>query len=330
MNDKSVNYGTLLREGFAYLLENYPDVFLLGQGLWSPWYVGSSMTDLDKEFGKDRVIDSPVSEAAVTGLGVGASLLGTRPVIIHPRIDFMLYAVDPIVNQAAKWSSMFSGQASPNVTIRGLINRGGEQGAQHSQALHSWFAHVPGLKVAMPYDPIDARDMLIASVLDDSPTIFIDDRWLYEIEPENYTIPEPKPLNSFSPKKLIKGNDITIVASSYSVVTAKEVCNSLELDGIKAELFDIRLISPLDLETVKESVAKTKRIAVIDGGWSFCGLSGEIIAEIATTLDTNSFLSKPMRFTIKDSPAPTSSILEKIYYPNAEDIIEEIKKTILV
>ena len=328
MSDQKVNYGTLLREGFAYLLDNYPEVFLLGQGLWSPWYVGSSMTDLDKEFGKDRVIDSPVSEAAVTGLGVGASLLGTRPVIIHPRIDFMLYAVDPIVNQAAKWSSMFSGQASPNVTIRGIINRGGEQGAQHSQALHSWFAHIPGLKVAMTYDPIDARDMLISSVLDDSPTIFIDDRWLYELEPESYTKPQIKTLDSFIPRRINDGNDLTIVASSYSVFTAKEVCKKLELEGIGSDLFDIRLISPMDLDIVRQSVTKTKRIVVIDGGWSFCGLSSEIISDIVTKVDSNVLVDKPMRYTIEAAPAPTSSKLEDTYYPDASKISKEIKKII--
>ena len=326
MSDQKLNYGTLLREGFAYLLDNYPEVFLLGQGLWSPWYVGSSMTDLDKEFGKDRVIDSPVSEAAVTGLGVGASLLGTRPVIIHPRIDFMLYAVDPIVNQAAKWSSMFSGQASPNVTIRGIINRGGEQGAQHSQALHSWFAHIPGLKVAMPYDPIDARDMLIASVLDDSPTIFIDDRWLYELEPESYVEPEIKSLSSFTPNKINKGNDLTIVASSYSVITAKDVCENLKNEGIESDLFDIRLISPMNLDDVRQSVEKTKNLVVIDGGWSFCGLSSEIITDVVTNIESNTLINRPMRFTIESSSAPTSSELEKIYYPDARNISEEIKK----
>ena len=159
------NYGEAIREGFHYILKNYPESFVIGQGLWSPWYVGNSMTNLDVEFGKDRIIDTPVSEAACTGLAVGASLYGSKPVVVHPRIDFMLYAMDPIVNQAAKWSHMTGGQSSPGVTVRGIINRGGEQGAQHSQSLHSWFSHIPGLRVVMPYSVKDARDMLIASVL---------------------------------------------------------------------------------------------------------------------------------------------------------------------
>ena len=159
------NYGKSILNAFDYLLVNYPEVFVIGQGLWSPWYVGTTMTDLDVKFGKERVIDTPVSESACTGAAVGASLAGMRPIIVHPRMDFMLYAMDAIVNQAAKWSHMFGGQAHPGVTIRAIINRGGEQGAQHSQALHSWFAHIPGLRVVMPSTPKDARDLLISSVL---------------------------------------------------------------------------------------------------------------------------------------------------------------------
>ena len=176
-----MNYGGAICSGFEYLLDTYPDVFVIGQGVWSPWYVGNSMADLDKKFGKDRIIDTPVSEAVTTGAAVGASLCGLKPIVVHPRMDFMLYAMDPIVNQAAKWSHMFGGQASPGLTIRAIINRGGEQGAQHSQALHSWFAHVPGLRVVMPATVQDARDLLIAAVRCPDPVIFIDDRWLYEV-----------------------------------------------------------------------------------------------------------------------------------------------------
>jgi len=157
------SYGTAILSAFEYLLNKYPEVFVIGQGLWSPWYVGNSMTDLDKKFGVKRIIDTPVSESACTGAAVGASLCGMKPIVVHPRMDFMLYAMDAIVNQAAKWSHMVGGQAHPGVTIRAIINRGGEQGAQHSQALHSWFAHIPGLRVVMPYSVADARDLLVAT-----------------------------------------------------------------------------------------------------------------------------------------------------------------------
>ena len=180
--DGTYNYGTALLAGFEWLLDKHPEVFVIGQGLWSPWYVGNSMTDLDKKFGVERIIDTPVSESAVTGAAVGAALAGKKPIVVHPRMDFMLYAMDAIVNQAAKWRHMIGGQAEVPVTIRGIVNRGGEQGAQHSQALHSWFAHIPGLRVVMPASVADARDLLIASVLSPDPVVFIDDRWLYAQE----------------------------------------------------------------------------------------------------------------------------------------------------
>ena len=158
------------------------------------------MRDLDKLYGKNRIIDTPVSENAVTGAAVGASLCGMKPIVVHPRMDFMLYAMDPIINQAAKWSYMFGGQANPQLTIRSIINRGGEQGAQHSQLLHSLFAHIPGLRVVMPFSVRDARDLLISSVLCEDPVIFIDDRWLYDQED---TIDEVKieDLSDQSPKE---------------------------------------------------------------------------------------------------------------------------------
>ena len=181
-NKVAYNYGTAILAAFEYLLDTYPEVFVIGQGLWSPWYVGNSMTDLDKKFGKHRIIDTPVAESACTGAAVGAALAGMKPIVVHPRLDFMLYAMDAVVNQAAKWSHMTGGQAHPSMTIRGIINRGGEQGAQHSQALHAWFAHVPGLRVVMPSTVADARDLLIASALCRDPVVYIDDRWLYDLE----------------------------------------------------------------------------------------------------------------------------------------------------
>ena len=176
MNNKKISYAEAILSAYEYLLDKYPEVFVIGQGLWSPWYVGNSMKDLDKKYGTDRIIDTPLSESAVTGMAVGASLCGSNPIVVHPRIDFMLYAMDAVANQAAKWSHMTGNQASPSVTFRGIINRGGEQGAQHSQSLHSWFAHLPGLRVLMPFSVEDARDMLISATLSKDPVIYIDDR----------------------------------------------------------------------------------------------------------------------------------------------------------
>lgn len=314
-----LNYGTAIRAAHEYLLENHPDVFVLGQGVWSPWYVGNSMTDLDKQFGRGRVIDTPVSEAACTGAATGASLCGYRPIVIHPRIDFMILACDAIVNQAAKWAHMLGGKARPAVTIRGIVNRGGEQGAQHSQALHSWFAHVPGLRVVMPATVADARDLFIASVLSDDPVLFIDDRWCYAQE-EDLPPPVDVDLNAIKPAVRRDGKDVTLVAASYSVCLALEAAKKLEAQGISAEVIDLRVVNPLDYDAAVASVQKTGRLIAVDGGWSNCGLAGEIIAGVSERVAPGTFKAAPARVTIVDAPAPTSKPLEDIYYPKADDI----------
>ena len=212
---RCLTYVQAIREAHVQLLENDPRVFVIGQGLWSPWYAGSSLQDLDKDFGKDRIIDSPVSENATTGAAVGAAIAGMRPIVFHPRMDFMLLAVDPIVNQAANWSYLFAGQVNVPLVIRAVINRGGEQGAQHSQALQAMFAHIPGLKVVMPSTPYDAKGLLLAASNDGNPVMYIDDRWLYEEEGE---VPEEmyfSPIGKAAIRK--EGRDVTIVAISYMV-----------------------------------------------------------------------------------------------------------------
>lgn len=318
-----VTYGKAIREGFSYLLKNHPDVFIIGQGLWSPWYVGSSMTELEKEFGKERVLDSPVSENATTGLAVGASLCGYRPVVVHPRIDFMILATDPIVNQAAKWSHMLGGQAHPAVTVRGIVNRGGEQGAQHSQALHSWYAHIPGLKVVMPSTTQDARDLMIASVLSDDPVLYIDDRWLYDLEDD---LPEASPvdLNCIGPRRDVEGSDITLVASSYSTEICRLAAKELETQGVQAEIIDLRLLNPLNYDLIVESVQKTGRLIAVDGSWENCGLAGEIIAGVTERVSHTTWRAAAQRITLPSAPAPTSKALEDIFYPKPQDVVKMV------
>ena len=317
---RSYNYGTAMLAAFEYLLDTYPEVFVIGQGLWSPWYVGNSMTDLDKKYGVARIIDTPVSESACTGAAVGASLAGMRPIVVHPRIDFMLYAMDAVVNQAAKWSHMVGGQAHPAVTIRGIINRGGEQGAQHSQALHSWFAHIPGLRVVMPATVADARDLLIASVLCDDPVMYIDDRWLYS---QTDDLPEVKEidLRSVGPQCIAVGVDISLVACGYSTLLALQARDQLASHGISAEVVDLRVLNPFDPTAVVESVRKTGRLLVVDGGWRTCGMSAEVIAAVAERLTPGELRAAPRRITLPDAPAPTSRVLEKIYYPDVDQVV---------
>jgi len=222
---------------------------------------------------------------------------------------------------------MFGGQAHPGVTIRGIINRGGEQGAQHSQALHAWFAHVPGLRVVMPSTVEDARNLLIASVLCKDPVIYIDDRWLYEQEDDLSSIVEldlktQKPLISF------EGKDVTIIASGHSSYMVRNASKKLKDLNISPEIIDVRILNPLYMNDIIKSVKKTKRLLVVDPGWISSGFSAELIAKVVENLDINCLKSPPVRIALPDAPAPTSRVLEKEYYTSEEDIISAIKNLI--
>jgi pyruvate dehydrogenase E1 component beta subunit len=285
------------------------------------------MTDLEKEFGTSRVIDTPVSEVAATGAGLGAALCGYRPVVIHPRMDFMLLAVDQIVTQAANWSSMFGGSVAAPVTIRAIINRGGEQGAQHSQALHAWFAHVPGLRVVMPSTPADARDLLIASVLSNDPVLYIDDRWLYELDEELPPVRELE-LSEVKPVVRRRGDDVTLVSSGFSSLLATRAADALMGRGISADVIDLRVLNPIDDRAILESVRRTRRLVVIDGGYEPCGIAAEIVARVCCSLPPNTLLSSPARVTLPFAPAPTSRRLEECYYPTADSVVEQVLATV--
>jgi acetoin:2,6-dichlorophenolindophenol oxidoreductase subunit beta len=317
----TTGYGAAIRDGFEHLLANHSEVFAIGQGLWSPWYVGNSMTDLDSQFGRERVIDTPVSELGCTGAALGAALCGYRPIVIHPRVDFMLLAVDQIVTQAAKWRSMFGGQVSAPITVRAIINRGGEQGAQHSQSLQSWFAHVPGLRVVMPSTPTDARDLLIASVLSDDPVLYLDDRWLYGLEEELPPIQE-RNLAKEGPRLTRTGADLTLVGCSYSAHLCREAAARLSANGIECDVIDLRVLNPLDATLIISSVKKTGRLLAVDGDWRACGMAAEVIASIAEALDPRVMRAAPRRVTLPDAPAPTSNPLERSYYPTVDYIVQ--------
>jgi len=318
---RTLTYAQAIREAHAQLLALDARVFVMGQGLWSPWYAGTSLEGLDREFGCARVVDTPVSENAVTGMALGAALAGMRPIVFHPRMDFMLLAMDPIVNQAANWSYLFGGRAEGRggapLVIRAVINRGGEQGAQHSQALHAMFMHVPGLKVVMPSTPSDAKGLLLAAVADPGPVLYIDDRWLYaesgEVSAEPFTIPLGEAVVRRG------GADVTLIGISWMAAECLRAAGILEREGIDAEVIDLRSLKPWDKAMVAASVARTGRAVVADGGWRTAGASAEIAAEIAERCFAD--LAAPVgRVTLPDAPAPASRAAEQAYYPGAEQI----------
>lgn len=325
MNTRPLTYAQAIREALAQMMERDPRVFVIGQGVWSPWYVGTSMQDLDRQFGRERVIDSPVSENATTGVGIGAALAGMRPVVIHPRVDFMLLAVDQLVNEAANWCYMFGGQVSVPIVIRPIINRGGEQGAQHSQALHAWFMHVPGLKVVMPATPYDAKGLLVASILDDNPVLYVDDRWLYmetaDVPEELYSVP----IGQAAVRRA--GRDATVVAISYMVKAAVEAGERLSHEGVDVEIIDVRSLKPLDDATILASVRKTGHVVVADSWWRTCGAAAEISARISEHA-FDALRAPVARVALPDVPAPTSRALEGVYYVGADHIAAAVRRVL--
>ncbi|WP_239026785.1 alpha-ketoacid dehydrogenase subunit beta [Geomonas oryzisoli] len=306
-------------------MERDETVMLIGQGVKSPWYVGNTAQGLLARFGARRVIDTPVSENAMTGAAVGAALAGMRPIVEHPRMDFMLYAIDPIVNEAANWFYMNGGKLPVPAVIWGVINRGGEQGAQHSQALHALFAHIPGLKVVMPATPADAKGLMVAAVQDNNPVVFIDDRWLYgleEVVPEEfYSIPLGKGVIRR------QGSDVTIVAVSYMVREALKAAEELAQHGIEAEIIDPRTVKPLDFDLIHKSLQKTGRLVVADGGWKTCGVAAEIAA-LAAEKAFSCLRAPVLRVTLPDLPAPASRTLEAAYYPVSADIVTAVNRLV--
>ncbi|MCY3022087.1 MAG: pyruvate dehydrogenase complex E1 component subunit beta [Planctomycetota bacterium] len=315
---RMLSYGAALAEALMQEMERDPAVYLIGQGVNSPWYVGNSTKGILERFGPERVIDTPVAENAETGIAIGSAMCGMKPVVIHPRMDFCLLALEQIVSQAANWSYMFDGQVSVPVCIRPIINRGGEQAAQHSQALHAHYAHIPGLKVVMPATARDAKGLLIAAIRDPNPVVFIDDRWLYAVEGD---VPEEPFAEEIGVAKVLReGKDLSIVAVSYLVQESLKAADQLAAQGISAEVLDVRTVRPLDERTILESLARTGRMVVADSGWSMCGVSAEIAALAAGP--GFGYLRAPVeRVTLPPCPAPMCKPHEEAYFPRARHVV---------
>ena len=246
-------------------------------------------------------------------------MLGMRPIMTHQRVEFALLAVEQIVNQAAK-ASYVCGLRMP-IVIRLIVGRGWGQGPQHSQSLHSWFAHIPGLKVIMPVTPHDAKGMLISAVKDNNPVIIFEHRWLHSIRGE---VPQGMYEVPIGKARLVKkGHDITLVAMSHMVVEAVRAANWMEDQGISVEIIDVRSLKPLDQETLLNSVRRTGRLVVADTAWKSAGFSGEIISLIAEKA-FESLQAPPRRVTYPDVPTPASPALAKCFYPNASDLVREM------
>lgn len=322
MTSRQLKFVQALNEAQDLCLANDPRVYIMGLGAPDAAAIFGSNRGLAEKY-PGRVLDMPLAESAMTGVGLGSALTGMRPIMTHIRLEFAMLAIDQIVNQAAKWHYMFGGQATAPMVIRLVVGRGWGQGPQHSQSLQSWFAHVPGLKVIMPATPHDAKGLLIAAVEDENPVVCIEHRWLYNIHgpvPEGvYRVPIGEP------HVLRKGKDVTIVASSYMTLEAVRAADELAKEGIDAEIVDLRTLNPFDESRVLESVRKTGRLIVADTSWRSVGFPAEVITRVVEGAFAD-LKEAPIRVTLPDVPTPTTRALANYYYPLTHDIVAAARK----
>jgi len=318
---RKITYGEAIKEALEIAMSADDSVICYGLGVDDPKGIFGTTLGLQEQFGEDRVFDMPTAENAMTGIGIGAAIYGLKPVMVHQRLDFFLLAMDQLVNNGAKWHFMFGGQDSVPLTIRLILGRGWGQGPTHSQNLQSWFAHIPGLKVVMPATARDAKGLLLSSIFDNNPVIFLEHRWLHNLEGE-------VPLDDYRVEigkaaVLREGTDITIVSMSYMTIEALHACDALGKIGISCELVDLRTVRPIDWETINLSVKKTGKLIALDTGTRTLSVAGEIVATVAEEC-WNDLKKAPKRITMPDSPEPTSFELSKDYYVGAVNIVEEV------
>lgn len=320
-----LKYGEAIAEATVQAMDRNPRAVVMGVGVADAKGVFGTTLAAFKKFGPSRVVETPLSENTLTGVCVGASLHGHRPILVHARNDFLMLTMDQIVNHAAKWRYMSGGRLRVGLVIRCIVGRGWGQAAQHSQSLQAMFAHVPGLKVALPATASDAKGLLIAAVEDDSPVIFIEHRWLYDMsEPvpeEPYTIP----LGRATVRR--EGRDVTIVATSHMVHEALAASETLAKEGVDVEVLDLRTVRPLDEAAILASVGKTGRLVVADTGGKAFGVAAEIAA-LAVERAFSSLKAPVRRVALPDAPTPCSHILEKAFYPGAPQIAEAVRKVV--
>lgn len=316
-----MKYSEAILEATRAAMEADSSIYFMGQGATGPKALYGTAKGLKDLFGPTRVMDMPLSENALTGVAVGSAIGGMRPILAFHRVDFFLHACDQLINNAAKWHYMSAGKIKIPLVIRLIIGRGWGQGPQHSQSLHSLFAHIPGLKVVMPATAADAKGLLTTAIKDNNPTLFLEHRWLHEtfgpVPEENEAIP-------FGRANIVKeGKDVTIITSSFMTLEALKAAHLLEENHVSAEVIDLRSIQPLDKETLIKSVRRTGRVLVADCDWKTCGFAAEVLATL-TEEAFNDLKAPPIRVAYPDRNNPTSWSLANHYYPTAKVIAMEV------
>jgi pyruvate dehydrogenase E1 component beta subunit len=313
-----IRFVDAIAEACAQEMERDERVFVFGLDVDDHKSIQGSTAGLVEKFGPERCFGTPLSEDAMTGLAVGAAMAGYRPVHVHIRMDFMMLAMNQLVNMAAKSHYMYNGQVKVPLVVRTMIGRSWGQGAQHSQALHSMFMHVPGLKVVAPSNAHDAKGALIAAIRDDNPVIFMEHRLLCNMQ--SFVSEEAFATEIGKGRVMHEGKDVTIVGVSHMVIEALRASHYLEKAGISAEVIDPIWLAPLDMDLIIESVRKTGRLLVVDNAWLNCGASAEILTRVMEALPGKPLSMARMGFA--PTPCPTTKPLENLFYPNGKTIAE--------
>jgi pyruvate/2-oxoglutarate/acetoin dehydrogenase E1 component len=320
---RQISFCDALNEAMSQEMERDPSVFVYGIGVPDHKKIFGSTVGLAEKFGPERCFDTPLCEETMTGFGLGAAIGGMRPIHVHIRVDFLVLAMNQLINMISSYTYSTLGKIGVPMVIRAVVGRGWGQGYQHSKSLHSLFAHIPGLKVVMPTTPHDAKGLLTAAIRDNNPVIFIEHRWLYWAEADVPEEPFTIPLGQAN--TLREGDDITIVATSWMNIEALKAAEILERRGVSVEIVDPRTIAPFDSQLVTDSVNRTRQCIVADIDWLNCGFS----AEVATNVYEKCFsrLKSPItRIGFAQTPCPTTRNLENEFYPNATSIIRAVEE----
>jgi pyruvate/2-oxoglutarate/acetoin dehydrogenase E1 component len=312
-------YIQAIQEALRQEMERDPDIFIAGEDVQRGMFgvTGGVQT----AFGENRVVNTPISEAAIIGLAVGSAACGLRPVVEIMFMDFMGVAMDQIMNQMAKMKYMFGGKVRLPITVRTACGAGLRVSGQHSQSLEALLCHIPGLKVVMPSNAYDAKGLLIAAIRDDNPVFFLEHKHAYASHGEVPEEPYVVPLGVAEVKR--PGDDVTIVATSYMTNEALSAAGELEQRGVQAEVIDPRTLQPLDIETIVHSVRKTHRLVVVHEAVQFGGIGGEIVAQVAQAA-FDYLEAPPTRVAAPFSPVPFSPVLEDAWLPNAGKIVDAV------
>ena len=311
-----LSYPEAIREAIEQEMLCDPSVILLGQGVDDPKGTLGTTKGLAQKFGKRRVFDTPLSEDAMVGVAIGASLAGLRPINVHIRMDFLLLAMNQIINMAAKMRYMYGGKFHVPIVIRCIIGKSWGQGPQHSQSLYPLFMNIPGLKIVLPSLPFDVKGCMVQAIRDNNPVIFIEHRLLYY---QRGYVPEKRYSVPFGRARILsKGSDITLVGISQMALECLRAKRYLKDAGINAEVIDPISLSPLDINTIKKSVKKTGSLIVVDNGWITSAAGAEIITQLLENRVLNNILVHRMGFAF--TPCPTTPALEEHFYPNAKGI----------